>query len=202
MIKLNVVIIIFIVSILFSFPSVAEQAVLDAQQALVDKGYDPGTVDGLWGGKTANALRAFQQDSDLPQTGKLDKATATLLGVQPWSAPAKKPQVFDSVAIQYALHSKVIGGTGASIGADGQLRPQSGATVYVFREIMDMALAKQVGVKVGGAYTEKGGKFYYVRDVDLSKTDEQIAHGFGVGSGKSISIPGAGSNNNLTIKVS
>ena len=36
--------------------------VRQAQQRLVDKGYDAGVVDGIWGPRTANALRQFQRD--------------------------------------------------------------------------------------------------------------------------------------------
>ena len=49
------------------------------QQALMDDGYDLGTVDGLWGRRSINALRAFQKARDLAQTGILDDATISVL---------------------------------------------------------------------------------------------------------------------------
>jgi hypothetical protein len=57
--------------------------VRDVQQALNDKGYDPGAVDGQWGPATEDAVRRFQQASGLPQTGGLERSTLAALGVAP-----------------------------------------------------------------------------------------------------------------------
>jgi hypothetical protein len=54
-------------------------ALRQAQQRLNEKGYDAGTPDGGMGPRTASALRAFQTDSGLPVTGKLDAATSEAL---------------------------------------------------------------------------------------------------------------------------
>ena len=54
--------------------------VRQAQQRLVDKGYDAGVVDGIWGPRTANALRQFQRDQGLMATGRLDGETMNALG--------------------------------------------------------------------------------------------------------------------------
>lgn len=52
-----------------------------AQQALNDRGYDAGAVDGVFGPQTETAIRSFQQTQGLPQTGTLDSATLAALGV-------------------------------------------------------------------------------------------------------------------------
>ncbi|MGE5169063.1 MAG: peptidoglycan-binding domain-containing protein [Rudaea sp.] len=52
-----------------------------AQQALNDRGYDAGAVDGVFGPQTESALRSFQQTQGLPETGTLDSATLAALGV-------------------------------------------------------------------------------------------------------------------------
>jgi hypothetical protein len=52
-----------------------------AQQLLTDKGYQPGTPDGIFGSKTELALKQYQKDNGLPQTGVIDEATAKALGV-------------------------------------------------------------------------------------------------------------------------
>jgi peptidoglycan hydrolase-like protein with peptidoglycan-binding domain len=52
------------------------------QQALKDKGHDPGAVDGKMGPKTQAALRDYQQKEGLKATGRLDTETASKLGVQ------------------------------------------------------------------------------------------------------------------------
>jgi len=51
----------------------------NAQAKLNSLGYEAGVADGLMGRKTADALRAFQRDQNLPQSGRLDAATAQAL---------------------------------------------------------------------------------------------------------------------------
>lgn len=55
--------------------------VRSAQQALNDRGYNAGPVDGQWGPTTEDAVRRFQQASGLPQTGELERSTLAALGV-------------------------------------------------------------------------------------------------------------------------
>ena len=75
--------------------------VRSAQQALRDKGHDPGPIDGVKGPKTTAAVRAFQKAQGVPDNGNLDATTMEKLGVQPSASPAtesapapteKKPQ--------------------------------------------------------------------------------------------------------------
>lgn len=63
-------------------------AVSALQQALKRRGFDPGTPDGIFGDKTAAAVRAFQVDAFV--TGVADAATQRALGLggQPAAAPA------------------------------------------------------------------------------------------------------------------
>jgi hypothetical protein len=58
----------------------AEQ-VKAAQQALQAKGMDPGPIDGIMGPKTTAALKAFQKDQKLTESGRLDDQTRDKLGV-------------------------------------------------------------------------------------------------------------------------
>lgn len=46
-----------------------------AQQALLDAGYQPGTPDGILGSRTRAALREFQLEAQLPADGYPDRAT-------------------------------------------------------------------------------------------------------------------------------
>ena len=55
--------------------------VRSAQQALKQKGYDVGSIDGQLGPSTESALRQFQQKEGLPQSGNLDQETLSKLGV-------------------------------------------------------------------------------------------------------------------------
>jgi peptidoglycan hydrolase-like protein with peptidoglycan-binding domain len=51
------------------------------QQALKEKGHDPGAVDGVMSSKTQQALREFQQKNGLQATGTLNAETAAKLGI-------------------------------------------------------------------------------------------------------------------------
>lgn len=55
------------------------------QKSLIDKGYNPGNVDGVLGPRTRAAIRQYQKSETLPVTGRLDADTAGKLGVGPES---------------------------------------------------------------------------------------------------------------------
>lgn len=49
--------------------------VTQIQNRLTQLGYHPGTADGKMGPMTVEALKKFQQDNNLPQTGRADNET-------------------------------------------------------------------------------------------------------------------------------
>jgi len=51
------------------------QRVFEAQLGLIRKGISPGSMDGLLGSQTKAAIRAFQEEEDLPVTGTANNAT-------------------------------------------------------------------------------------------------------------------------------
>jgi peptidoglycan hydrolase-like protein with peptidoglycan-binding domain len=59
-----------------------KEQVKAVQQALKDKGHDPGDVDGVMGPKTKSALRDFQKKEGLKGSGQLDTETMSKLGVE------------------------------------------------------------------------------------------------------------------------
>lgn len=59
----------------------SDGTVRGAQAALNDQGFGAGAVDGQWGPNTQRAVRRFQAERGLPQTGALDSATLSALGV-------------------------------------------------------------------------------------------------------------------------
>lgn len=63
--------------------------VRSAQQALRDKGFDPGPIDGVMGPRTSAAVRDFQQKENLRVTGQLDAETRSQLLAS--SSPAASP---------------------------------------------------------------------------------------------------------------
>ena len=59
----------------------ASADVRSAQQALMDKGFNPGPIDGVQGPRTTAAVRDFQQKENLTVTGQLDAETMERLDV-------------------------------------------------------------------------------------------------------------------------
>ena len=57
------------------------------QQALQEKGYNPGNINGTADDTTRATIRKFQQDNAIPVTGTIDELTANKLGFR----YAKKP---------------------------------------------------------------------------------------------------------------
>lgn len=55
--------------------------VRQAQQALKDKGFDPGPIDGIDGPRTRAALKDYQSHENLGTTGALDSSTVASLGL-------------------------------------------------------------------------------------------------------------------------
>src|SRR4029453_1515736 len=53
----------------------SQEQIKGAQERLKAAGYDPGSVDGVWGPQTERAGRAYQQQHCLPLSGPLDDAT-------------------------------------------------------------------------------------------------------------------------------
>ena len=53
------------------------------QQALADRGYFKGQVNGTWGDDSVDALRRFQADQKLPDDGKITALGLTALGLGP-----------------------------------------------------------------------------------------------------------------------
>src|SRR5687768_13789256 len=62
-------------------------AVLALQLRLVELKYDPGTVDGRYGGGTAVAVMAFQKANRMPRTGQATQAVLDALAVATDPAP-------------------------------------------------------------------------------------------------------------------
>lgn len=70
----------------------------NVQVALKKLGYNPGPSDGILGKKTENALRKYQEENNLPITGKPDKDTKISLGVE--KAEEKKEPSKEQVSKQ------------------------------------------------------------------------------------------------------
>ena len=74
----------------------------EAQQLLTDLGYDPGPVDGDYGRRTADAVKAFQRDAGITQDGWIDEDFLSTLrrakaAYKPPVVPQPKPQTQTSL---------------------------------------------------------------------------------------------------------
>ena len=65
--------------------SMNSDTVRKVQQALREKGHNPGAIDGVYGPQTAQALREFQRSQSLVASGRMDQDTLANLGVG-WEA--------------------------------------------------------------------------------------------------------------------
>lgn len=67
-------------------------AIRQAQQLLVQLGYDAGPIDGVMGRKTKSAIAAFQRDAGLPVTGQPDDQLLSALQSAPPGIPSGEGQ--------------------------------------------------------------------------------------------------------------
>ena len=58
-----------------------DNIVVDVQEELARRGYDPGVIDGIAGPQTRDAIVAFQRDNGLAITGRVDQTLLDELGV-------------------------------------------------------------------------------------------------------------------------
>jgi peptidoglycan hydrolase-like protein with peptidoglycan-binding domain len=63
-------------------PRLSSEQIRDLQRELASRGYDTGAVDGQWGRSTQQALSQFQQDRNLPASGRPDQRTLAALGIE------------------------------------------------------------------------------------------------------------------------
>lgn len=62
-------------------PRISEETIRQAQEALIQAGYNAGPTDGKMGNQTLVALKRFQADRTLPPTATFDDITLAALGV-------------------------------------------------------------------------------------------------------------------------
>jgi peptidoglycan hydrolase-like protein with peptidoglycan-binding domain len=93
-------------------------SVREAQQALKDKGFDPGPVDGLSGPKTQAAVRQYQAKQNLTVDGRLGQQTLDSLGVKHGKAGTKFDEAGSNIKNSYSTGGKQVGEGGKALGSD------------------------------------------------------------------------------------
>lgn len=75
------------------------------QELLKNAGYDPGTVDGIFGPKTQAAVMAFQRDSHIAVDGIVGIRTWTALGVNCGATPTPPPHTCPAGTMPYTIRA-------------------------------------------------------------------------------------------------
>lgn len=81
----------------------------EAQQALKDKGFDPGSVDGVNGPTTRAAIKKFQAQNNLTADGRLGPKTLDALGVKEAKSTTQMSMGGEQVKHGYTKGGKDIG---------------------------------------------------------------------------------------------
>ena len=89
-----------------------------AQQALKDKGFDPGEVDGVDGPRTRSAIREYQKQQNLAPDGRLGPQTLDTLGVKHGTASTDMHEAGTNLKHSYKNGGKEIGQGGKELGSD------------------------------------------------------------------------------------
>jgi len=92
--------------------------VRQAQQALKDKGLDPGPVDGVDGPRTRAAVREYQKQQNLTADGKLGPQTLDSLGVKHGTAGTEMHEAGTNIKQSYKSGGKEIGEGSKGLGHD------------------------------------------------------------------------------------
>lgn len=126
--------------------------------------------------KSADSSSMTRQTGTDPSITQLNEAKTNL----PNDIKANSVKIADEIGVETIGEINFSAAPGANSGnASGPI------VVMIFRVIapQDLQVAKEWGVKVGGAYIQKSQTEYeYIRDVDLSKSNDELARQFGVKS--------------------
>jgi peptidoglycan hydrolase-like protein with peptidoglycan-binding domain len=96
----------------------SQDEIRQAQQALKDKGFDPGPVDGVDGPQTHAALREYQKKQNLTPDGRMGPQTLDALGVKRGSAGTNMKAAGTNIRHSYANGGKDIGEGGKQLGSN------------------------------------------------------------------------------------
>ena len=105
----------------------------DVQRQLKGLGFNPGAVDGNYGGQTAAALRAYQQAYRLPVTGRLDETTLRSILPERFEASRTPSDLSNREVLQQAQRQlKALGFDPGTM--DGTFGPQTEAALRAYQQ--------------------------------------------------------------------
>jgi peptidoglycan hydrolase-like protein with peptidoglycan-binding domain len=109
-----------------------QELVRDAQRQLKALGFNPGAVNGHFGLQTEAALRAYQHDYRLPETGRLDDTTARSLLPERFGASRAPIDLSNREVIRQAQRQlKALGFNPGAV--DGHFGPQTEAALRAYQ---------------------------------------------------------------------
>jgi len=125
-----------------------DAAVFEAQKKLNELGYDAGKPDGIWGKKTAEAIKSFQHDDGLPETGQLDSLTQFKLNAK---KPPAKLSLAEAVRLNDIPQIKALLDAGADVNAADELgeNPLHIAAVRGYLQAASMLIDRGADVNAG-----------------------------------------------------
>jgi peptidoglycan hydrolase-like protein with peptidoglycan-binding domain len=122
----------------------ASPSVVEAQRLLAQQGYDPGLVDGLFGGRTRTAIESYQRAQGLPVTGVVNENLLDQLrrtAADPTTTAAVQRTEADLIlAVQTALNQTAFG----PVVADGRLTEETRDAIRGFQLHYGLTLTGQV----------------------------------------------------------
>jgi peptidoglycan hydrolase-like protein with peptidoglycan-binding domain len=90
----------------------------DAQQALKDKGYDPGPIDGIVGPETRAATKKYQEANHLTADGRLNATVMDSLGLHGHTAGGRMDAAGSDVKHSYSKGGSDVKQGGEKLGTD------------------------------------------------------------------------------------
>ena len=108
------------------------------QQALSDKGFDPGGVDGVWGRNTIAAVRKFQTQQGLEVDGVIGPKTTAALFAATTTTPATSPGTAPAAAAMPGVLLPWFEEARHLVGTKEVLGPKSNPVILDWAEDLDI----------------------------------------------------------------
>ena len=146
--------------------------VREAQQALKDKGFDPGPADGVNGPKTRSAVRDFQKQQNLDADGKLGPKTLSVLGVKDVEPASHFEAAGDNLKNSYSKGGKDVGDGSMNMGHEVKKGEVGSAAVEFGKGVGHGAAKMGKGTAHAAKNAAKGVKDAVVPDKDHNKDNK------------------------------
>ena len=160
----------------------AAGAAREVQQRLIDLGYLRGAADGIFGERSAEALKLFQAIAGLPATGEIDEATREALFAQDAKAVPARLSVGDKGDAVQALQERLRQFGFMTDRADGSYGKATASAVRRFQEhLLAQGVSEDLGIAVTGEATSATQALLfdpeyssYISDIAVEDTGDEV----------------------------